>query len=305
VKHSKPSLYKLALAPRPKRDELLSSWFTRLSWANGLSPRALTCQIYGDRPFDVRPRLDATDDDALIADLAFITDVSAADIRDMTLQATSVKVFGGLPTTHVFWHIPARRNGAHNAGCTVFCPQCLADPAMAYVPQTWRTAWCVVCPIHHCLMKDRCANCGAPFLPHMKITKGKYWLQRFDVCHACERPFTSVQEDMQVDADLIALVDRCSAAHHDYWAPLGQHQLAAPEWFARIRCLIEEQQLCKHRSLFGWQLGWRSFACLTIKRRLSTLRIGNSGLFQRGSMAIVLATLQYASYEFGFLYDWH
>ena len=43
----------------------------------------------------------------------------------------------------------------------MYCPECLAGDDTPYFRRIWRLTLATVCPIHHCLLLDRCPNCGA------------------------------------------------------------------------------------------------------------------------------------------------
>ncbi|WP_407669507.1 TniQ family protein [Paenibacillus ehimensis] len=45
-----------------------------------------------------------------------------------------------------------------------FCPMCLREKP--YRKDIWELSLLVICPIHNCLMIDRCGGCGAKINPY-------------------------------------------------------------------------------------------------------------------------------------------
>lgn len=77
----------------------------------------------------------------------------------------------------------------HGDGRSVhrYCPRCLRQDQIPYLRLSWRAAFQLVCPVHHCLLLEKCSICGksvdcSPYL-HEKPKTGVDSLFRF--CPHC------------------------------------------------------------------------------------------------------------------------
>lgn len=43
-----------------------------------------------------------------------------------------------------------------------YCPLCLRQDRIPYLRLSWRVAFQLICPEHHCLLLERCSGCGKP-----------------------------------------------------------------------------------------------------------------------------------------------
>jgi len=83
------------------------------------------------------------------------------------------------------WHRRRRLTGVQ------YCPLCLRFDAKPYVRVSWRLAFYTECEWHHCMMRDRCHACEAPF----EYFRGELG-QRFKIEAPSMNVCTSCGEDL-------------------------------------------------------------------------------------------------------------
>jgi hypothetical protein len=158
----------IPIRPKPKSDEILSSWLIRCAIANGTDPEGWGGGIWNEyriwtRDFDrYLPKSKA-------APLCKISEMSYDEISAMTLEPLIRRIAKSNslnPNTAWPWVIPtgirnrSKINGLH------FCPECLKEPNV-YLKKQWRLSWNTVCPIHKTVLHLRCSNCHTVFSPHL------------------------------------------------------------------------------------------------------------------------------------------
>lgn len=158
----------IPIRPKPKEDEILSSWLIRCAIANGSDPEGWGGGIWNEyriwtRDFDRSlPKLKA-------APLCKVLGMSYSEIASMTLEPLiyrTVKSESLNPNTAWPWVIPtgirnrSKINGLH------FCPQCLKEHG-TYFKKQWRLSWNVACPKHKSVLHLRCPKCHTAFSPHL------------------------------------------------------------------------------------------------------------------------------------------
>lgn len=158
----------IPIRPKPKEDEILSSWLIRCAIANGSDPEGWGGGIWAEyriwtRDFDRHlPKSKA-------APLYRATGMSCTDIASMTLEPLIYRIIKSEflnPNTAWPWVIPtgirnrSKINGLH------FCPQCLKEHG-TYFKKQWRLSWNVACPKHKSILHLRCPKCHTAFSPHL------------------------------------------------------------------------------------------------------------------------------------------
>jgi len=149
----------LPVAPRPFRDELLSSWMSRVASRFGLEVPDLTTYLAGQGATLPATRQidDITPDPELLKIWARDCRIDPARLERLSLKLR-------YPNRSHDW-ISARARG----GVSV-CLGCFdTDTAArrdAYVRADWKLVERVVCPVHKKILRDRCPECGA----HLRIS---------------------------------------------------------------------------------------------------------------------------------------
>ena len=234
---------RLPVAPRPFRDELLSSWMARVATRFGLEVSDMTVYLAGQG--DILPALRQIDDTAPDPELLKIW-VRGCRIDPVRLERLSLKLL--YPNRSHDW-ISGRGRG----GVSV-CLACFdADVAAgrdAYIRAGWKLVERVVCPVHKEMLRDRCLECGAYLRASFRLRTGL--LRVF--CAKCECLLTGrggsradradagftegtltfqrqVERIINGDGGHLALLERTIRA---LWAPLDRAGAARPVlalWF--------------------------------------------------------------------------
>ncbi|MEU9247740.1 TniQ family protein [Streptomyces sp. NPDC048385] len=91
-----------------------------------------------------------------------VTGVAEPDLTAMTLEPFDGITVNFHPNKQGMGRPPAWRYfGSHSR----FCPGCLND-TMGRWPLAWRQPWSFACPVHRCLLLERCPSCGQPVRAH-------------------------------------------------------------------------------------------------------------------------------------------
>lgn len=176
--------WNIRLAPAP--DEILTSWLHRMAIANGYLDHSFCKEMFGAQQIWNRDA-DRHLPQSLLATLSRWTAVAEVRLHAMTLGSVLADMANTpVATGYAPWVLPLgiyhrirRRHG------TQFCPRCLAH-GVPYVRTRWRLAWVTVCPVHECLMHDRCEKCDAPFMFH----RTRPWLFGVLPCSVCGSDLT-------------------------------------------------------------------------------------------------------------------
>ena len=145
--------------PAPLEDELLSSWFARLAYANHQSASSFAAVACPGRRL-LRHDLDRLDDATLLAMLAARARVTPERLRAATLAAHTGRLYV-TAHTNAPWLLPMWRQKSQAAAGLAFCPDCLAQSAQPYFRRCWRLAFVTHCGTHERLLRRGCPHCGA------------------------------------------------------------------------------------------------------------------------------------------------
>jgi hypothetical protein len=176
---------RLPVAPRPFRDETLSSWLGRVACRYGLDAPALAaCLAFPDNPSNApRPPIDdISANSGQIALWARACAVDPARLRRMTLAARN-------PRRPRAWFLNrdlvATRMVISPPPSPV-CPACFDDDWVAghdgYLRASWLLAERCVCPAHGRMLIDQCPSCHA----HVHVAFRLRENRARAVCARCE-----------------------------------------------------------------------------------------------------------------------
>ncbi len=152
--------------PKPRPDELLSSWIIRTALGHGQTPYVFGQTVWPGRQLWNRD-IDNFAPRAVVDLMAARTGTPRHQAEATTLAAHE----GELVEHHFPW---GRTKWVLRAGVfhrtrrgfgLQFCPGCLSE-GVAYFRREWRLAWSTCCPEHGTLLLDRCPDCLAPIVPH-------------------------------------------------------------------------------------------------------------------------------------------
>lgn len=218
----------------PCKDELLSSWLTRVALHSGCDPLTLTGTIWPKwRVWTVDADRGLTPSRATHAAVWFGCEpeaVHATTLRDLmdSLAGLTARTRSVVP-----WVIAlGSRNRQHYAGLPC-CPQCLASDPEPFFRRAWRLAFVVGCEVHGTRLIDRCPHCHALVAPHLCISK----LQNLARCASCgqdmRRYVPPCAEEDALDFQRRAMA--VLAAGEGLWGPCA---ISSLDWFRRMRGML-------------------------------------------------------------------
>lgn len=158
----------IPIKPKPKEEEILSSWLIRCSIANGSDPEGWGGGIWEEYRIWTRD-FDRSLPKSKAAPLCRAVGTSCSEISSMTLEPLILRITNSEslnPNTAWPWVIPtgirnrSKFNGLH------FCPECLSEPE-AYCKKLWRLSWNTACAKHKTILHLRCPQCYTVFSPHL------------------------------------------------------------------------------------------------------------------------------------------
>lgn len=174
--------------PKPKEDELLSSWLARLAMAHGQKLHTF-CSIAWPGKAIWNRDLDKSAGAEILQSLSKRTGTPYERVRTTTLASYEGVLYERYnklgPAAWIMpvgvYHRTRRRFGLQ------YCPYCLADDPEPYYRRKWRLAFMTICEWHGVPLRDRCHQCGAAVNFHrgeMGDYK-KFIVISLTLCYAC------------------------------------------------------------------------------------------------------------------------
>lgn len=206
----------LPVHPRPKNNELLSSWLTRLATENGCYSHSFFTNVIGLKEDIVRTDVDRSNSTELIGKLSQVSGVSTDELPKLRLSSLQGEVFShdslGTCVRWVlplgFYHRIKRKRGI------VYCPLCLKEDEVRHFRKSWRLAFINLCEKHGCVLWDHCYHCKANVdYQRVGIGSAVYDLPNKDLgfCFNCHKPlWDSPAKELSLD------LDRFSAPYKDF-----------------------------------------------------------------------------------------
>lgn len=231
---------------RPYKDELLSSWLSRVALHSGCDPLTLTGAIWPKWriwTIDVDRRL--TTLQAMRAAVWFECEPDVVHAATLSNLADRLAGVSEQSRPVVPWIIAlGSRNRRRYAGLPC-CPQCLASDSEPFFRRAWRLAFCVGCEIHGTRLIDRCPYCSALVAPHLCINK----LQNLARCSACGQdirrytPTTANDKAMRFQRMAIEVL----SIGEGLWEC---DTVSGVDWFRRMRRMLAPSRCLVVRSDF-------------------------------------------------------
>jgi hypothetical protein len=211
---------------RPRKDETLSSWLSRLAAGNGLSlftaARFLRIPMWdGD--------IDATAAKEWLPSICDATGTMPSEAWKTTLRSLDDVVLPNNVANALTWVLPLQRAPYKRRlhGFQI-CPECFTESD--YCRLTWRLGFVTVCAKHEALLLDRCSWCRRPIRPRARTPSDVNHHVPPD-CWSCRMPLRSssapISEELrsfQMLLESMALVE-CRP----------QERKAKREYFVRLR----------------------------------------------------------------------
>ncbi|MDD5299341.1 MAG: TniQ family protein [Gallionella sp.] len=163
-----------ATHPKPKEDELLSSWLIRIASECGMSATKFCSEVLYIKKPNLRVA-DRSPDDLLLQGLSEGTGVPVERIRETSLLAEEGYVFSQSGKGISRWIIPAitvnTKINDYTAGMA-YCPECLRTDKTPYYRKNWRYAYYAICTKHRIPLRSICPHCSRPY-SHMQPVNQK------------------------------------------------------------------------------------------------------------------------------------
>lgn len=162
------------IIPKPQKDELLSSWLTRVAFAH---KRPLTTFLSLFVNYDgssiSRIDLDFRYLERLFQRLSDKSSLSIKEIKEMSLRSEEGYLYSCeenclYPPKIIRKLIDKRTNYG-----LMFCPKCLAEDKAPYWRKEWRYQFYTACPKHKVFLTDRCWKCYEPIKFNKMIPSDK------------------------------------------------------------------------------------------------------------------------------------
>lgn len=109
-----------------------------------------------------------------------------------------------------------------------YCPLCLRQDQIPYLRLSWRVAFQLVCPEHHCLLLEKCSECGR------SVDGARYYREKptigvdalFRLCPECGADLTAAPAIWADDS----LRDYLLKAQYQLWQLVRQPFFRHPKW---------------------------------------------------------------------------
>ena len=156
------------IRPKPKQDELLSSWLCRIAEENQMQTSAFCSAVFLGERFTFR-EIDKTFDFEMMTNLSLGTGIPIDRIWEASLLSDSGYVFDFRPVGTTEWIFPTASAEGESGNGLAYCPLCLEDES--YYRRSWRFAFNPACPKHRVFLRRDCPCCGKPYNYYYGITE--------------------------------------------------------------------------------------------------------------------------------------
>jgi hypothetical protein len=231
--------------PELRAGESLSSWRQRAAYANGF------------RWFPTASRSGTRDPDRMPSPRVVDWISSRWPIDEERLARSSIDALRGQVFTEFFrgssahWVIPLCQSAAEIGGGPGFCAQCLRDAADPYFMLAWRFAFVTHCPVHGCLMDERCGVCHRRVWPTVcrdGVQPRRGWRSLAE-CQYCGAPLTgdgNVQTNDPIPSDYL-----WGLAQSSLPVPANFRQYGALGYFSGLWVIAQSLLRIQMRPIWG------------------------------------------------------
>lgn len=187
----------LPVRPRPRNDELLSSWLVRLATQNAVSPSCFANEVLGIANLKLLGTIDTWKIPSFLERLEALTGIPVRSLRQHTFyhldffwSIPGIAPINGSPTfTRMEFY---NRNGSEPKGLRLHgayraCIQCWREDAVPYVRSTWRYRFITTCAKHKVILVDSCASCSSRLNASFSnfLARSGYFHHELSVCRHC------------------------------------------------------------------------------------------------------------------------
>ncbi|MFA7569991.1 MAG: TniQ family protein [Sulfurimonadaceae bacterium] len=174
--------YFFLIVPKPLKDELLSSWLTRMAKEHRrLLSEFISLFIRHDGSAIARTDIDFLYNEELFEHLVQKSHLSYKGIFNLSLRSEEGYLYT-CSEHDLYPPLQIRKltdKRMHNG--LMYCPQCLAEDNVPYFRKQWRYHSINVCTKHRVLLLDRCLKCHSK----IELSKIKHF-KELSICHKCE-----------------------------------------------------------------------------------------------------------------------
>ena len=189
--------------PQAQKDELLSSWLTRIAHSYHINLKELLSKHFTEYALYYKD-IDLTRIDTFILNkLSYLTQISTTKLLNMQLlhlEGTIQKFIHA--ETRNKWIITSSCNTnlkIRKSMCLRICPLCLKEHH--YYHKNSKLLFINTCRKHHVYLIDSCQQCASPILP-MKITPPKKIYQCFKCGYDLRRSSITIAFQEDIDTTL-------------------------------------------------------------------------------------------------------
>ncbi|WFU07365.1 TniQ family protein (plasmid) [Rhizobium sp. CB3171] len=277
----------LPVAPRPYRDELLSSWLARVACRYGLTHQALVGWLAddGESLSPIQSIDDRLPTPEQVRQWARNCGVDPERLHRLSLSRRH-------PQRPNSWYVSSGPDWppSPTIGAPPVCLACLAADHAAGCDARLRADWALaehcICPVHGQLLYDRCLRCGHRLSVTFRLREGRACA----VCRWCEAPLVdrggedsaprhvalietalSIQRQVAQSADGESRArEQLARALATLWAPLDRPTAARPTlalWLNESgwRCPYEVRHVVGAKAPLGQlPVGWRFVTLLAL-----------------------------------------
>ena len=212
-----------------QKDELLSSWLVRVAFAHGCDPLTLTgCLWPGERVWTID--LDKNLPLPLLMQLASVAQLPSNALYNASLQPIIQHISRSDDTIHksVSWILSlGTRNRKHTGGLQI-CPRCLAEKTPVYYRRSWRIAWTIYCPEHHCTLIDCCPACYSAIQPHRLTIPN----DNIAACAVCGLDLSTIAPKRCLSDNALHFQNTADQFLSNGSAELNNVSIPLPQWFS-------------------------------------------------------------------------
>ncbi|EPG7017630.1 TniQ family protein [Pseudomonas nitroreducens] len=239
----------LAYRSRPREDESLLSWMTRLARGNAVKLQSLATDILGFSSQLLCYDLDRVPDDELLARLVRRVGCTYEQAYSTGMWAYQGLLWFEAPKERgpVDWLMPMGRSSHDrrriSSYTTQMCCACLASDPIPYFRRYWRLALAVVCPVHGTYLRDCCPWCHGPIEYHTTDFGCRLLptVEPMTHCGKCGRDWCHEPWDELPAPESLVLFQRqlCQLLAVGWSAELPGAGVLSPAFFCGLKCLLQ------------------------------------------------------------------
>ena len=187
------------IRPKPKQDELLSSWLCRIAEENQMQTSAFCSAVFLGERFTFR-EIDRTFGFEMMTNLSLGTGIPIDRIWEASLLSDSGYVFDFRPVGTTEWIFPTASADGESGNGLAYCPLCLEDDP--YYRRSWRFAFNPACAKHRVFLMRDCPSCRKPYNYYYGITEIPAGAPLIVTCRWCGADIRNAAPD-HADSGLI------------------------------------------------------------------------------------------------------